>query len=80
MAQESKKLIVRTLGIAGLVLVDLLPYSTARDVLRKCGAGAAMVLVIPGPRMGVVFTSDSELWSHVQNGQRLYAVQGKGPC
>jgi hypothetical protein len=78
--QESKKLFVRRLGVAGLVAVDLLPYYTTRDVLRKCGARAAMVLVIPGPRMGVVVSPDAELWSQVQDLQRLYAVEGKGSC
>jgi hypothetical protein len=72
MAQESRKVIVKKLGAPGTVEVDLLPYDTAGDILRRIGANGDMILS-PAPQMGLVFDSDEEVWPSVAWGQTLFA-------
>ncbi len=76
--QESKKISVKTLGVAGVVAVDVLPYYTAQAVLRKCSAEEDMFLTT-APFTGCVFPADAELWGKVEAGQTLYAVPRKYP-
>jgi hypothetical protein len=79
MAQESKKLVVKRVEVPGTVDVDLLPWYTVRDVLRRSGAEAGMLLS-PDPQLRLVWGEDEEIWDQVTPGQTVYAVLSQGPC
>jgi hypothetical protein len=77
MAQESKRLLVKRLGGPGTVAVDLLPWDTAGDVLRKSGADPEMLLSTC-PHRWHVYEPGEEIFAAVVSGQLLFALHPGG--